>query len=141
GVVYLDFLSNGERVAHMSRVTRTSTGEWETVVVEGTAPQGAETVSVILYSLKPDLATLYFDNVRLYDLNEGEPVITDREPQPLELGYRPVHATPVETNPPSFVWLPEPWAHHYRLEYSHSPDFSSDSTRRVEDLSYAMHLP
>lgn len=141
GVVYLDFLAGGARVSHMSKVSQTSTGEWETIVLEGTAPQGAETVSVILYSLKPDIATVYFDNVRLYDLTEGDAVLSDRDPEPHELGYRPGHETEAETNPPSFVWLPEAWARSYTLEYSPSPDFPVESTRRVEGLKYAMHMP
>ncbi len=141
GGIYLDFMAGGKRVNALQKATSSNSAGWETIVIEATAPQGAETVSIILYSYKPDIATVYFDNVRLYDLSQAEAVISNRESTTRETGYRPGVGAEVETNPPSFVWLPESWAQQYVLEYSTSPDFASGSTIRVEGLDYSMHLP
>ncbi|HHW08923.1 MAG TPA: DUF4962 domain-containing protein [Firmicutes bacterium] len=173
GGVYLDFMDgSGKRVTAVQKTSKSNTGMWETVVLEGTAPKGAETVSIILYSYKPDIATVYFDNIRLYNLNQltkleetadagagtkagtgadagagigagtgTANIISNREPKTSEIGYRPTENSIVETNPPSFVWLPELWAEHYILEYSLSPDFPADRTIKVSRLDYSMYMP
>lgn len=65
---YLDFHdASGARIEAKTERARVST-DWQTVVAEATAPPGTVYVSVILYSDIVNVGTIYFDNVRLFDM-------------------------------------------------------------------------
>ncbi len=50
--------------------------------------------------------------------------ISNREPKPREVGYRPADGSTSRTNPPSLIWLHEPAADRYEVEWARQPDFS-----------------
>src|SRR5688500_15573921 len=50
--------------------------------------------------------------------------ISNRPPKPDEVGYRPADNSAVRLNPPSFIWLHEPAAHHYSIQWGRKSDFS-----------------
>jgi len=53
----------------------------------------------------------------------------------------PAEGSVAATNPPSFVWLPEPDAASYTLQYSRRKDFGGDSTVTVDAIKMNMHHP
>jgi hypothetical protein len=72
----------------------------------------------------------------------AEPEIKDRAPQPDEIGYRPTDGSTARLNPPSFIWLHEPAAHTYAIQWARSRDFRDAVT--VEGFrwnTYTHHAP
>lgn len=59
---------------------------------------------------------------------EAELRVSDREPRPNEVGYRPADGEAVRLNPPSFIWLHEKNAHTYSVQWSRAKDFSGAET-------------
>src|SRR5262245_64721877 len=57
-----------------------------------------------------------------------ELTISNRQPLPDEVGYRPADGETVSLNPPSFIWLHEKDAASYVLEWATRPDFSDAQT-------------
>lgn len=55
----------------------------------------------------------------------AEPRITNRAPAPDEVGYRPADGASVPLNPPSFLWLHEPAAVTYTIQWSLDEQFNS----------------
>ncbi len=51
------------------------------------------------------------------------PVISNRPADPAEAGYRPADGATVTMNPPSLVWVHEPKAASYSVEWARTPDF------------------
>jgi len=60
--------------------------------------------------------------------NGAELVISNREPAPGEIGYRPADGSVARLNPPSMIWLHEPAAVSYVVQWSKSPDFQGAET-------------
>jgi len=54
----------------------------------------------------------------------AQPQVSNRAPKPEEVGYRPADGLSVRLNPPSFIWLHEPAAHRYSIEWARKTDFS-----------------
>ena len=52
------------------------------------------------------------------------PKVSNRTPLPDEVGYRPADGSKVPLNPPSFIWLHEPEAQTYLLQWATKKDFS-----------------
>jgi hypothetical protein len=50
--------------------------------------------------------------------------IDNRTPQPGEIGYRPSDGEVTSLNPPSWIWLREPAAQSYAIEWSRRADFA-----------------
>jgi hypothetical protein len=50
--------------------------------------------------------------------------VANRAPKPDEIGYRPADGTVARLNPPSFIWLHEPDAQTYAIEWARKKDFS-----------------
>ncbi|MGI6541527.1 MAG: hypothetical protein ACOX44_00465 [Limnochordia bacterium] len=65
-MVYLDFHNDKGQRVDAKILTIRGPIEWQTVSVEGIAPEGTVDVSIILYSGLVNQGTSYFDNVRLY---------------------------------------------------------------------------
>lgn len=53
----------------------------------------------------------------------AQPRVGNREPKPNEIGYRPADGSTARLNPPSFIWLHEPQAHRYAIQWSRAADF------------------
>jgi hypothetical protein len=53
----------------------------------------------------------------------AQPKVSNRDPKPNEIGYRPAEGSNVRLNPPSFIWLHEPAAHRYSIQWSRAADF------------------
>ena len=97
-MVYLDFHgADGQRIVAQTASVGT-TADWQTVSVEGTAPDGTAYVTVILYSTLPNVGTVYFDNVRLYDVSQ-RPSLVERAPTNRELGFLPEDGAEVNVEP------------------------------------------
>lgn len=60
-------------------------------------------------------------------LTAAEPRLPDRDPKPGEIGYRPADGAAARLNPPSFIWLHEPEASTYALQWSRQKDFDKDA--------------
>jgi hypothetical protein len=67
------------------------------------------------------------------------PVISNRPPQPGEVGYRPADGGTVLLNPPTFTWLHETGAVTYTLEYSTELNLTKAAT--VMGLPWNTHTP
>ena len=52
----------------------------------------------------------------------------NREPKPDEVGYRPADGAAVRLNPPSWIWLHEPDAQTYAIQWARQKDFSDAQT-------------
>lgn len=104
-MVYLDFHNAGGQRIVAQTTSLGTTADWQTVSVEAAAPEGTAYVTVILYSSLPNVGTLYFDNVRLYDVSQRPVTLTERMPTNRELGFLPADGSLVNVNPPPLVWL------------------------------------
>jgi len=60
--------------------------------------------------------------------NIASPPLPNRTPQPGEVGYRPAHGSTNRLNPPSWIWLHEPGAHTYTVQWARQADFSDATT-------------
>jgi hypothetical protein len=58
----------------------------------------------------------------------GQPRVSNREPQPDEIGYRPADGAQVRLNPPSLIWLHETNAQSYSAQWARQADFSDAIT-------------
>jgi len=58
------------------------------------------------------------------DVKAAEPHISNRAPNPGEVGYRPADGSTVALNPPSFIWLHEKEAQSYTIQWATRKDFS-----------------
>ena len=68
--------------------------------------------------------------------------ISNRAPQPGEVGYQPADGAAVRLNPPSFIWLHETNAQTYAVQWARQGDFSDVVT--VTNLpwnTYTHHAP
>jgi hypothetical protein len=54
--------------------------------------------------------------------------VPNRAPKPDEVGYRPADRSESKLNPPSFIWLHEPSAATYSVQWSKERDFSEATT-------------
>ena len=63
--------------------------------------------------------------------------ITNREPRPDEIGYRPADSSTVRMNPPSFTWLHETPAQTYTVQWSRRTDFINATT--ATNLPFNVH--
>jgi hypothetical protein len=52
------------------------------------------------------------------------PQVPNRAPKPDEVGYRPADGASVRLNPPSWMWLHEPGAQTYAIQWARQKDFS-----------------
>ncbi len=59
------------------------------------------------------------------------PVVSNRPAQPGENGYKPADGAGVALNPPSLVWLHEPEAASYTVQWARSPDFTAAGQARA----------
>jgi hypothetical protein len=56
------------------------------------------------------------------------PQVSNRVPKPDEVGYRPADGASVRLNPPSWIWLHEPEAKTYAIQWARTKDFSDAET-------------
>jgi hypothetical protein len=138
-MIYLDFLDNAYKRIEAKTVTVGVSAAWQDVAVESMSPAGTEYIQVIVYMSIPAVGTVYFDNVRLYDMSDREIVLENREATGAVIGFRPIEGAHVEVNPPPFVWLPEPLAASYVVEFSQDPEFAPDATYRVENIELPLY--
>lgn len=61
-------------------------------------------------------------------VNAGELRIDNRAPKDNEVGYRPADGETVRLNPPSFIWLHEPPASSYTIQWARQKDFADATT-------------
>lgn len=54
--------------------------------------------------------------------------VPNREPKPDEVGYRPADGSSAALNPPSFIWLHEPDAVTYTIEWADNREFKQSKT-------------
>ncbi|HHT28576.1 MAG TPA: DUF4962 domain-containing protein [Firmicutes bacterium] len=139
-MVYLDFLDGNYRRIEAKTATINAGTAWGETVIESMAPAGTEYIQVILYMNIPATGTVYFDNVRLYDVSDREIVIDTREAKGAVIGFRPLEGAHVEVNPPPFIWLPEPLATAYVVEYSQDPAFAPAATYRTENVKLPLYI-
>lgn len=138
-MVYLDFHNaQGQRIVAQTTSTGIST-DWQTVSVEATAPEGTSFVTIILYSSLPNIGTLYFDNVRLYDVSQRPITLVERTPTNRELGFLPADGAKVNVNPPPLVWLPTARATSYTVELSQDPTFPAVGRERIEGIELPLY--
>ncbi len=57
-------------------------------------------------------------------LAAATPAVSNRTPNPDEVGYRPAHGSTVRLNPPSFIWLHDKEATTYGIQWARQDDFS-----------------
>lgn len=138
-MIYLDFLDRNYTRIEAKTATLGADNAWKGMKVESAAPAGTEYVQIILYSNIPAISTVYFDNVRLYDVSEQEMTIETREATGAVIGFRPLEGAHVEVNPPPFIWLPEPVATAYVVEYSQDPEFAPNATYRAENVKLPLY--
>ena len=69
-----------------------------------------------------------FANLLIINVIDASPAVTNRPPKPDELGYRPEDATVSLVNPPSMVWLHEPEAAKYCVQWSRQSNFVESVT-------------
>ena len=70
------------------------------------------------------------------------PQVKNRLPQPDEVGYRPADGARVRLNPPSWIWLHEPDAHTYAIQWAPQKDFSdAQSASGFVWNTYTHHTP
>lgn len=72
----------------------------------------------------------------------AEPQVSNRQPKPGEIGYRPADGSTATLNPPSFIWLHEKDAQNYTIQWASRKDFSDTET--VEGFvwnTYTHHTP
>ena len=138
-MVYLDFHgADGQRIVAQTASVGT-TADWQTVSVEGTAPDGTAYVTVILYSTLPNVGTVYFDNVRLYDVSQRPVTLVERAPTNRELGFLPEDGAEVNVNPPPLVWLPTTGATGYIVELSRDITFPAGKTERITGIELPLY--
>jgi hypothetical protein len=65
-MVYLDFHNEKLQRVDVKTITIRASSGWQTVSLEGIAPEGTTNVSIILYSGVANVGKVYFDNIRLY---------------------------------------------------------------------------
>jgi len=63
--------------------------------------------------------------------------ISNREPRPDEIGYRPADGANVRMNPPSLTWLHETAAQTYTVQWSRHKDFAEATT--ANNLPFNVH--
>lgn len=61
-------------------------------------------------------------------LSAAAPRVSNRQPQPDEVGYRPADGASVRLNPPSWIWLHEPDAQTYTIQWARQKDFNDAQT-------------
>lgn len=138
-MVYLDFHNAGGQRIVAQTTSLGTTADWQTVSVEAAAPEGTAYVTVILYSSLPNVGTLYFDNVRLYDVSQRPVTLTERMPTNRELGFLPADGSLVNVNPPPLVWLPAPRAMSYTIELSRDSTFPAGAVERITGVELPIY--
>ena len=58
----------------------------------------------------------------------AEPRVSNRAPLPDEVGYRPADGAATPLNPPSWIWLHEPGAQTYAVQWARQRDFTDAQT-------------
>lgn len=72
----------------------------------------------------------------------AESYLSGTEPVPDNLLQpAPARGSVAATNPPTFIWVPEPGATSYDLQYSARPDFAAGETRTVSNISLNLYHP
>jgi len=66
----------------------------------------------------------------------GSPMISNREPKPDEVGYRPGDGSSSQLNPPSFAWLHESGAVSYEVEWRPARAADHSAASRAERLPW-----
>ncbi|MBI3468059.1 MAG: hypothetical protein HY000_34055 [Planctomycetes bacterium] len=54
--------------------------------------------------------------------------VSNRLPNPNEVGYRPADGAEATLNPPPFIWLHEPEAASYTIQWATQQDFGNAET-------------
>ncbi|MFA5190250.1 MAG: DUF4962 domain-containing protein [Verrucomicrobiia bacterium] len=75
-------------------------------------------------------------------MGAAPPQVKNRAPKPDEIGYRPADGAAVRLNPPSFIWLHEPDAQTYAIQWAQKKDFSdAQSSSGFQWNTYTHHAP
>ncbi|MBI5820097.1 MAG: DUF4962 domain-containing protein [Verrucomicrobia bacterium] len=75
-------------------------------------------------------------------MGAAPPQVKNRAPKPDEIGYRPADGAVVRLNPPSFIWLHEPDAQTYTIQWAQKKDFSdAQSTSGFQWNTYTHQAP
>lgn len=141
--LYMDFLdARGTRVqAVFNSVPQNP--DWQSLVVQGQAPEGTAYVTLILYSSVSNEGEGYFDNVRLYNITEltvhSEEATTEDVVRGPVIGFRPEDGAEVQVNPPPLVWVPLTDARAYIVELSQDPAFPEQATTRIADIDLPLY--
>jgi hypothetical protein len=64
----------------------------------------------------------------VWSSSAAQPTISNRAPRPNEIGYRPADGTVSRLNPPSLIWLHEPAAQSYTVQWSPTASFEVATT-------------
>lgn len=141
--LYLDFLDQrGNRVKAFLQSTQPS-GDWQPLAVQAQAPEGAEYVTLILYSSTSNQGEGYFDNARLYNVTElmaaPRQVSEEDVVEGMVIGYRPADGSTVQVNPPPLIWVPVTGSQTYTVELSRDPSFPSEETLRIEGVDLPLY--
>jgi hypothetical protein len=77
-----------------------------------------------------------------WSASAAELTISNRQPKPNEVGYRPADGAVSPLNPPSWIWLHEPAAQSYAVQWARTKTFEDASTSaRVPFNTYTHHDP
>jgi len=72
----------------------------------------------------------------------SQPRVSNRNPKPTEIGYRPADGTTAYFNPPSLAWLHDPGAQTYAVEWSADATFTNATTgARLPFNTYTHNAP
>jgi hypothetical protein len=70
------------------------------------------------------------------------PQVKNRAPKPDEIGYRPADGAAVRLNPPSWIWLHEPGARSYAIQWARTEEFAGAGTAAgFQWNTYTHHQP
>lgn len=98
GSVYLEFWDEkGNRIFNTFRWQPGTKDDWSEIVVEGVAPEGAKSATVLLYSSGPAQGVVFFDDVRIEDLTAAAVAAAANEGTALPVGGVDAIQTPLLT--------------------------------------------
>lgn len=142
GSLYLDFWdANDKRISH--RAVSSNRTDWVSISTSLDAPEGAVSVSAILYTQTSHVGRAYFKDVVLEKVTADRWTENDVNQHVGEgqLDYAPGDGSVVTTNPPSFVWIPIAGATNYSLQYSTDENFAPEKTYTIDGIDMSIFTP
>lgn len=72
----------------------------------------------------------------------AEPRVSNRTPRPNEVGYHPADGETLRLNPPSLIWLHEPAADTYEVQWARAADFrEAEGAGKIPWNTYTHRVP